>query len=511
MRIAFSSLITVHALIHVMGFAKAFGLASLAQLKIPVSRPMGVLWLAAAVLILAAVALLFVAPRWFWLVGVAGLVVSQIAIIALWHDARFGTIANIVLLAAVIYGAFAWGPFGLRAEYERLVRDGISRMASSARPPNITEADLAALPPLVQRYLRFAGVVGTPKVQGFRARMTGRIRGSATAPWMPFVAEQYNFYDPPRRYFWMEATRGGLPVDGLHAYGETDASMRIRLLSIVPVVRRRRTGDDARRDGHHPQRHVHLCPGEPARPVDSLARARRAQRGGDVQQRPAHRPRRSWSSTTLALSSTSGRTIARRSPRTARPCCRSAGRRRSATTGRMGPYRLAARGEARYAAPTGEYAYIELEVNEVSTEVVSYNGGQQMNTSRETHALFESLVADATMAASSHNTQPWRFEIGEDRIRILPDFARRCSVVDPDDHHLYASLGCAAENMVVAAAAKGWEAVVEVRSSGNAHAVEVMLNPGTPVASPPGGRHRQEAVHPGGVSRGARCPRTSWR
>ena len=82
------------------------------------------------------------------------------------------------------------------------------------------------------------------------------------------------------------------------------------------------------------------------------------------------------------------------------------------------------------------------------------------------------------------DTQPWRFETGEERIRILPDFARRCSVVDPDDHHLYASLGCAAENMVVAAAAKGWEAVVEVRSSGNAHVVEVMLKPGTPVASP---------------------------
>ncbi|MFB3852572.1 MAG: hypothetical protein ACE148_01975 [Vicinamibacterales bacterium] len=44
-----------------------------------------------------------------------------------------------------------------------------------------------------------------------------------------------------------------------------------------------------------------------------------------------------------------------------------------------------------------------------------------MTTSRGNHALFESLVADATMAASSHNTQPWRFEIGEDRIRILPE------------------------------------------------------------------------------------------
>jgi hypothetical protein len=107
-----------------------------------------------------------------------------------------------------------------------------------------------------------------------------------------------------------------------------------------------------------------------------------------------------------------------------------------------------------------------------------------MNTHRDTRVVFESLAAEATMAASSHNTQPWRFEIGEDRIRIVPDFARRCPVIDPDDHHLYASLGCAAENMVLAAASRGWDAVVEVQSSGNAHRLEVLLKPGTPVASP---------------------------
>jgi len=41
----------------------------------------------------------------------------------------------------------------------------------------------------------------------------------------------------------------------------------------------------------------------------------------------------------------------------------------------MGSYRLASRGEARYAAPGGEYAYIELEVHEVSTEVVPHGDG----------------------------------------------------------------------------------------------------------------------------------------
>jgi hypothetical protein len=43
-----------------------------------------------------------------------------------------------------------------------------------------------------------------------------------------------------------------------------------------------------------------------------------------------------------------------------------------------------------------------------------------MSMRRDTHVVFESLVADATMAASSHNTQPWRFEIGENLIRIVP-------------------------------------------------------------------------------------------
>lgn len=316
------------------------------------------------------------APRWFWLIGLIGLVASQTAIVASWDDARFGTIANVLLLAAVIYGAFAWGPFGLRAEYERLVRDGLERTASSARPQIITENDLAVLPPLVQRYLRFAGVVGTPKVQGFRARMKGRIRGSATAPWMPFTAEQYNFYDPPRRYFWIEATRGGLPVDGLHAYGETDASMRIRLLSLVPVVRVE--GPQMMR-GETVTLLNDACLFAPGSLLDLPIRWRELD-ACSVEATYTNGPHTVrtvlvfddsnalvdfWSDDRPALAEDGKTLLSQRwsTPiREYRP---------------MGPYRLAASGEARYAAPTGEYAYMELEVNEVSTEAVSYDGGRR--------------------------------------------------------------------------------------------------------------------------------------
>ena len=63
------------------------------------------------------------------------------------------------------------------------------------------------------------------------------------------------------------------------------------------------------------------------------------------------------------------------------------------------------------------------------------------------------LVRFATLAPNGHNTQPWRFRIGADKIDLLADFARRTPVVDPDDHHIYVSLGCAAENFILAAGA----------------------------------------------------------
>ncbi|WP_319944194.1 Acg family FMN-binding oxidoreductase [Mesorhizobium sp. AR10] len=65
------------------------------------------------------------------------------------------------------------------------------------------------------------------------------------------------------------------------------------------------------------------------------------------------------------------------------------------------------------------------------------------------------LIRYATLAANSHNTQPWQFKISDVGIEILPDMARQIAIVDPDNHHLFASLGCAAENLAIAGGARG--------------------------------------------------------
>ncbi|MGF1568370.1 MAG: Acg family FMN-binding oxidoreductase [Nodosilinea sp.] len=81
--------------------------------------------------------------------------------------------------------------------------------------------------------------------------------------------------------------------------------------------------------------------------------------------------------------------------------------------------------------------------------------------------FLQDLVRYGTLAASSHNTQCWRFRVDEQSITILPDLSRRCPVVDPDDHHLYVSLGCAAENILQAAKAQGLAGQVRFDQAGD--------------------------------------------
>lgn len=81
-------------------------------------------------------------------------------------------------------------------------------------------------------------------------------------------------------------------------------------------------------------------------------------------------------------------------------------------------------------------------------------------------ARMRELVRYAALAPSGHNSQPWAFRTEQQSVAIFPDFSRRTPVVDPDDHHLFVSLGCAAENLVQAARASGFTG-------------EVAFNPGS--------------------------------
>jgi hypothetical protein len=97
-------------------------------------------------------------------------------------------------------------------------------------------------------------------------------------------------------------------------------------------------------------------------------------------------------------------------------------------------------------------------------------------------ALHQELVRYATLAPSSHNTQCWKFALEPQSITILPDPLRRCPAVDPDDHHVFVSLGCATENLIHAALAHGLQGEADfdlTRAS-----IRITLAPTSAEASP---------------------------
>lgn len=61
------------------------------------------------------------------------------------------------------------------------------------------------------------------------------------------------------------------------------------------------------------------------------------------------------------------------------------------------------------------------------------------------------LLRYAVLAPSSHNTQPWRFAVRGPTVRFYADPERWLRVADPDRRELHISVGCALENLLIAA------------------------------------------------------------
>lgn len=233
MRLALSTLILLHGLVHLMGFAKAFGYAELPQLTQPIVRPVGLLWLLGALGFVAAAALHLMRQESWWLLALPAIALSQLLVGLSWRDAKAGTLANLVILVPVLAAALEAGPASFRSRYRAAVAEGLSRNAGM---PLVSEADLTPLPEPVRKYLRYTGAVGRPRVRSFRAVYEGRFRNGLGGRWLPFRSEQVNFCDQPTRIFRMRASLFGLPLEGLHLYRGATATMQIEAASFFRLV-----------------------------------------------------------------------------------------------------------------------------------------------------------------------------------------------------------------------------------------------------------------------------------
>ena len=105
----FALVVLMHGLIHLMGITHELKLADredpttdyIVNFK-GVKTVINVLWAVPYLLFLAAMILFMLYSNTWWMFATAGVFVSQILIILEWNEAKYGTIANIIILLAII-------------------------------------------------------------------------------------------------------------------------------------------------------------------------------------------------------------------------------------------------------------------------------------------------------------------------------------------------------------------------------------------------------------------------
>jgi hypothetical protein len=82
----------------------------------------------------------------------------------------------------------------------------------------------------------------------------------------------------------------------------------------------------------------------------------------------------------------------------------------------------------------------------------------------------------ASLAGSSHNSQPWKVVVSGNRlIRLYADTTRELSVVDPDRRELYISLGAFIENLSLSAGSLGYGSNVTFNDKSSKLIAEIQL------------------------------------
>jgi hypothetical protein len=147
---------------------------------------------------------------------------------------RLGIVAGLALAAGM--ATELWG----HTRFRRLVKCDVQSLLTSSSAGEaglISEAMLDDLPEPVQRYLRYAEVIGKPLVRRVHLRQSGRILLASGTPWIPLKAEQWYSVRPPG-FIWSATVHVG-PIPIVRArdmYRTGEGCMLIKAASLVTVA-----------------------------------------------------------------------------------------------------------------------------------------------------------------------------------------------------------------------------------------------------------------------------------
>lgn len=234
MKWIFFVVVFLHGLIHLLGFIKGFEIKEVKELTLPISKPMGILWLSATVLFVLYAILFITNSKYVWLVGMVAVVVSQILIILFWKDARFGTLPNIVILFAsmVSFGSY---------NFHKLVERETIHILSQNKILNenvITQDDIKDLPEAVKNWLRHSGAIGKPFINIGKVMQKAEMKmNPEQSNWLTATAIQYTTIDHPAFIWTVDVKMNDLlHFKGRDKFKNGKGEMVIKMNSLINVV-----------------------------------------------------------------------------------------------------------------------------------------------------------------------------------------------------------------------------------------------------------------------------------
>ncbi|MFD2552517.1 DUF6920 family protein [Bizionia sediminis] len=234
MRIALIILIALHGIIHLFGFLKAFNLAKFNAISQPISKTSGLLWLILFIVFATAVSLLISESKIWWLPAFLAVIGSQLLIINFWHDAKFGTILNLIILvsALIAYASFSFNNT-IAAERSILLKNTQTNGAQV-----ITEKTISELPVSVQKWLKNNGTVGKRPVSNVHLKQALQLKlNPEQENWNTGKAEQYVTTHPPAFHWTINTKINSIfSIVGRDKFEAGNGEMTIKLLSLIPVA-----------------------------------------------------------------------------------------------------------------------------------------------------------------------------------------------------------------------------------------------------------------------------------
>jgi len=234
MKILFMIILLIHGLIHLLGFMKAFFLAELNEITNPVSKPMGLLWLVATlILVLSGVMIFLKNPLW-WLLAIIGVLISQVLILIFWKDSLYGTLPNILILIVSLI-AFA------QYDFEKKINLEVAYVLENVvekKTAEITNEDISSLPKSVQTWLRASGMIGKTPIQSVFMNQNYQIKLKPDQKdWYSTTAKQYSTVSPPS-FVWSAEIEmmPAISAFGRDKFIEGKGEMVFKLFSVFAVA-----------------------------------------------------------------------------------------------------------------------------------------------------------------------------------------------------------------------------------------------------------------------------------